>query len=86
MIKPLRSLQIRRNRRIVQDRPLLSVRWADIPQLSTRDEGCPAAWQQYWQRSQRNGLDPRPSAFQAGHIPSCYESCERLCAVAGRCW
>ena len=26
--------------------------------------------QQYWQQSRRVGLDPRPSAFQAGHIPS----------------
>jgi hypothetical protein len=62
------DLQIRRNRRIVQNRPLRFVRWADIPQLSTRDRCCPAAWQQYWQQSRRNGLDLRPSAFQAQRI------------------
>jgi len=31
--------------------------WADIPQLSTRDRRCPAAWQQ----SRPNGTDRRPS-------------------------
>jgi hypothetical protein len=50
--------QIRSNGHIVQDRPLRSVRWADIPQLPTRDRCCLAAWQQYWQQSRRNGLDP----------------------------
>jgi hypothetical protein len=60
--------QIRRNRHIVQERPLPSMRWADIPELSTRDRRCPRAWQQYWQQSRRDGLDPRPSAFQAGRI------------------
>jgi len=44
------DLLIRRNRRIVQSRPLRFVRWVDIPQLSTRDQCCPAAWQQYWQQ------------------------------------
>ena len=63
------DLQIRRNRRIVQGCPLRSVRWVDIPQLSTGDRCCPAAWQQYWQQSRRNGLDPRPSAFQTRRIP-----------------
>jgi hypothetical protein len=38
---------IRRSRHIVQDRPLPSVCWADIPELSARDRRCPAAWQQY---------------------------------------
>lgn len=33
------------------------------------------------QRSRRNGADPRPSVNQAGHIPSCYGSCER-CALS----
>jgi len=37
---------IRRNRHIVQDRPLQSVRWTDIPQLSARDAPCLAAWLQ----------------------------------------
>jgi hypothetical protein len=31
---------IRRNGQVVQDRPLRSVRWADIPQLSTGDRRC----------------------------------------------
>jgi len=66
----------RSSRHIVQDRPSRSVPWAEIPQLSTRDQRCPAAWQQYWQQSRRNGLDPRPSAFQAPHIPSWRGSCE----------
>jgi len=33
----------------VQDRPLLSVRRVDIPQLSIRGWCCPPSWQQYWQ-------------------------------------
>jgi hypothetical protein len=74
----LREHQIRRSRHIVQARPLRSLCWADIPQLSTRDRRCPAAWQQYWQQSRRNGLDPRPSAFQAGHIPKSPFACERV--------
>jgi len=53
---------IRRLRQVVQNRLLLSVRWADISQLSTRDRRCPAAWQQYWQQWRPNGTDPRPSA------------------------
>ena len=69
------NLLIRRSEHIVQDRPSRSVCWADIPELSVRDRRCPAAWQQ---SSERNGTDPRPSAFQAGHIPSCCVSrCER---------
>jgi hypothetical protein len=66
---PLPGHPIRRSRHIVQDCPLRSVRWADIPQLSVRDRRCPAAWRRSWQRS-------RPSAFQAGHIPSSCEPCE----------
>ena len=73
---------IRRSRHIVQDRPSLSVRWADIPELSARDRRCPAAWQQYWQQSRRNGSDPRPSAFQAWHIPSWGETCERAALLS----
>jgi hypothetical protein len=81
------DLLLRRSRHIVQDRPLPSVRWADIPQPSTRDRPRPAAWQQYWQQSRWNGSDPRPSAFQAGHIPSRRGSCERYArsAVAAVC-
>ena len=55
---------------IIQNRPVRSVRWAGIPQLSARDAPCPAAWQQCWQQSRRPGADPRPSPFQAGHIPN----------------
>jgi hypothetical protein len=71
------NLLIRRSGHIVQDRPLRSLRWADIPQLSAWDAPCPAAWQQCWLQSRRHGADPRPSAFQAGHIPSWRGSCER---------
>jgi DNA-binding winged helix-turn-helix (wHTH) protein len=39
------NLLIRRSGRVVQKRPLRSACWADIPQLSTRGEGRPAAWQ-----------------------------------------
>jgi hypothetical protein len=63
---------IRRSGHIVQDRLSWSVRWADIPQLSARDAPCPSAWLQSW----RPRAEPRPSAFQAGHIPSWRESCE----------
>jgi hypothetical protein len=48
---------------------LRSVRWADIPQLSTRDRRCPAAWLQSWLQSRRNGLDARPPVFRAGDSP-----------------
>jgi hypothetical protein len=40
------DLLLRRSRHIVQDPPLRSVRWADIPALPARDRRCPAAWQQ----------------------------------------
>ena len=56
------NLLIRRSGRVVQNRPLRSARWADIPQLSARGGCCPAAWQQYWQQSRHSGTDPRPSA------------------------
>jgi len=47
--------------------------WVDIPDLSPRDGGCLPARQQ----SRRLRTHPRPSAFQAGHIPSWRGSCER---------
>jgi hypothetical protein len=56
------NLLIRRSGRVVQKRPLRSVRWADIPQLSAQGERCPAAWQQCWQQQRHSGTDPRPSA------------------------
>jgi hypothetical protein len=58
------NLLIRRSGHIVQDRPLRSVRWADIPQLSVWDAPCPAAWLQHWLQSWRPGADPRPSVFR----------------------
>jgi hypothetical protein len=60
----LRALLIRRSGQVVQDRPLRSVRWADIPELSARASRCLAAWQQYWQQSRRNGCDPRLPTFR----------------------
>ena len=78
---------IRRSGQVVQDRPSPVVGWAHIPELSTCVGRCPAAWQQRWQQSRRNGADPRPSAFQAGHMPSWRGSCERyaLSPVAAAC-
>ena len=81
--------QIRRSGWIVQDRLLWSLRRADIPQLSVRDASCPTAWQQCWLQSRRPGADPRPSAFQAGHMPSWRGSCERCSlspVAAGSRW
>jgi hypothetical protein len=48
---------------------------------------CSAAWLQSRLQARRNCADPRPSAFQAGHIPSCYGSYERcaLSPVAAAC-
>ena len=40
------DLLIRRSGHFVQDRPLQSLRWADIPQLSVWAAPCPVAWQQ----------------------------------------
>ena len=65
-------LLIGKSRHIVQDGPLRSMRCTKIPEWSAWDRRCQAAWQ----RSRRNGFDPRPSAFQAGHIPSWRESYE----------
>jgi hypothetical protein len=70
------NLLIRRSGQVVQDRPSPVVGWADIPGLSMCVGRRPAAWQQCWQQSRRNGADPRPSAFQAGHMPSRYATCE----------
>jgi hypothetical protein len=52
---------IRSSGHIVQDRPLQSVRWADIPQLSIRGRCCPPSWQQYWQQPQCSRRMSRPS-------------------------
>jgi hypothetical protein len=76
-----RHHQIRRSGEVVQDCSSMVVGWAVIPELSTCVECCSAAWLQSWLQSRRNGADPRPSAFQAGHIPSWRGSCER-CALS----
>jgi len=73
--RTLQEHQIRRSGQVVQNRSLRSVRWADIPVLSTCVGRCPAAWLQCWLQSHRNGAAPRPSAFQAGHIPSWRRLC-----------
>jgi hypothetical protein len=80
------SLLIRRSRHIVQDRPLLSVRWAYIPELSTRDRRCPAAWQQYWQQSRPKGSDPRSSAFHRRAYAKLQWIVRVFCTVANRCY
>ena len=46
----------RRSGHIVQDRPVVAMRWADIPDLSARIRCCPSAWQQYWQQWPRGEL------------------------------
>jgi len=83
------NLLIRRSGQVVQARPSMVVGWADIPELSTCVGCCSAAWLQSWLQSRRYGADPRPSAFQAGHIPSCGGSCECYALspiAAGRLW
>jgi hypothetical protein len=52
---------LRRSGQAVQDRPLRSVGWADIPGLSIRGRRCPPSWQQYWQQSHRTALDSLPA-------------------------
>jgi hypothetical protein len=47
---------IRSSGHIVQDCPLRSVGWADIPPLSTGVRRCLPPWQQYWQQSRLDGL------------------------------
>ena len=58
------DLLIRRSGQVVQDRPLRSVCWADIPALSAQDRRCPAAWQQYWLQSLRSRYWSRLSVFR----------------------
>jgi hypothetical protein len=73
---PLPNLLIRRSGQVVEDRPSPVVGWAGIPGLSTCVGRRSVAWLQSWLQSRWNGADPRPSAFQAGHIPSWRGSCE----------
>jgi len=79
---------IRRSGHTVQDRLVWSVCWADIPQLSRCVGCCPPAWLQSWLQSRGSGADPRPLAFQAGHIPSSRGSCGSyaLSSVAAVSW
>ena len=79
------NLLIRRSGHIVQDRPSPVAGWADIPELSMCVGRRRAAWLQAWLQSWRLGSGPRPSAFQAGHIPSSYGSCECYALSVGRC-
>ena len=79
------NLLIRRSGQLVQDRPSPVVGWADIPELSTCVGCCSAPWLQLG----LNGADPRPPAFQAGHIPSWHKSSERYAlslVAAGSRW
>ena len=79
--------QIRRSGRIVQNRPLWSLRWADIPQLSAWDARLSSGLATVLATVTAPGADPRPSAFQAGHIQSWRGSCEcyALSPVAAAC-
>ncbi len=75
------NLLIRRSGQVVQDRPSPVVGWAGIPELSIRVGRRPAAWLQPWLQARRNGADPRPSAFQPGHITRCCMACWHPCAL-----
>jgi hypothetical protein len=55
--------QIRSSRHVVQDRPGVSTLWADVPDLSTRDRGRPAVWQQCWQQSSASRPLPYQGSF-----------------------
>jgi hypothetical protein len=79
------DLLIRRSGRIAQSRPMWSVRWADLLQLSIPSRCCPPSWQQHWQQSRRACTGPRPSAFQAGHIQKLLRIIRATCAAASRC-
>ena len=72
---------IRRSRNIVQDRPLLSVCWADIPGLSVGDRRCPAVWQ----RSLCSRYLFPTVRFSGRTYPQLARIVRVLCAVAGRC-
>jgi hypothetical protein len=78
--RPGNDLRFRRSGQVVQDRPSPIVGWADIPGLSTCVGRRPAAGQQYWQQSRRNGADPRPSAFRRGVV----QGARRLAVVPAR--
>jgi hypothetical protein len=46
----LRELLIRSSGQVVQDRPVVSALWADVPRLSAHERCRLAAWQQCWQQ------------------------------------
>jgi hypothetical protein len=50
--------------------------YADIQQLAARDGVVQRMTAVLVKQSCQTGFDPRPSAFQAGHIPSWHKSCE----------
>jgi hypothetical protein len=76
---------LRRSGQVVQDRPSPVVGWADIPGLSTFVRCRPAAWQQCWQQSQRNGADPPTVCFSGRACPKLLRIVRALCAAAC-CW
>ena len=78
------NLLIRRSGQVAQDRPSMVAGWTYIPGLSTCVGCCSAAWLQCWLQSRRNAADPRPSAFQAGHIPKSPYNVRASGAVVGR--
>jgi hypothetical protein len=46
----LRALQIRSSGQVVQDRPVVSALWTDVPGLSSRADSRLRPWQQCWQQ------------------------------------
>jgi len=90
MVPGRSDLLIRRSGHIVQDRPLRSVCWADIPALSAQERRCPATWQQYWLQSLRSRYWSRPSVFRPdisvgtdrARVMRC---CRSLVLAAGGC-
>jgi hypothetical protein len=60
-----RPVSIRRSGHIVQDRPLRSVRWAEIPELYPYVGCYSAVWLQSWLQSPlyRSGLGVEPDGY-----------------------
>jgi hypothetical protein len=71
---------IRRNRRIVQSRPLWFVRWADIPQLSTRASVVQRLGSSIGSRRDGTALNPPVCLSGRTWIVGA------LRASVGRCW
>src|SRR3954471_4328994 len=75
---------IRRSGHIVHDRLLWSLRWARHSTVVCTGRALSSGLATVLATVTAPGADPRPSAFQAGHIPSWRGSCESyaLSAVA----